>query len=76
MVEVADYPVPAVHKRLRDFTAAEREEFEALIRDYLLRNPSIIREAVTALAKRMDQSHAGPRFQNPSACGIPAADRT
>ncbi|WP_029355467.1 DsbA family protein [Bosea sp. 117] len=43
--------------------ASQKSEFEALIRDYLIRNPEVIQEAILELQKRQDAAEAAQRKQ-------------
>jgi protein-disulfide isomerase len=40
---------PKAEKPPRELSKSEKEQFEALIKDYLLRNPSVIRDAIIVL---------------------------
>lgn len=42
---------------------AQRKEFEGVIRDYLLKNPEVIQEAIVELQKRQQAAEAGQRKQ-------------
>ncbi|MEZ6023491.1 MAG: thioredoxin domain-containing protein [Hyphomonadaceae bacterium] len=44
--------LPAASARAQSFNAQEQAEIRALVRDYLVRNPDVLREALDALEER------------------------
>jgi protein-disulfide isomerase len=80
------FSLPAMAKEL---SPADREAFEAVIRDYLVKNPEIVQEALTALQKKQEdearlsrvkiiEDKNGPLFMSDAsiAIGAPDADIT
>jgi len=72
-----------------EFTPAQKSEIEATIKDYLIKNPEVLRDALTELDKRQKQGEAdarqsivsdpkGPLFTsaNQATIGNPAAGAT
>jgi protein-disulfide isomerase len=65
----------------KDISPAEREQFESVIRDYLLKNPEVIQEAMAALQKKQEdalrmarlsviEDKNGPLFTSPASVSI------
>jgi protein-disulfide isomerase len=73
----------------KELTGKERAAFEAVIRDYLMKNPEVIQEALEALQKKQEdatrvarlkviEDKSGPLFTSPASISIgnPQADIT
>ena len=41
-----------------EFSAAQRGEIEAIIKDYLIRHPEVLQEAIQEIERRQDQANA------------------
>jgi protein-disulfide isomerase len=69
----------------KELTPAEKEAFEAVIKDYLLKNPEIVQEALAALQKKQEEQARlarvkiiedknGPLFTSDASIAIGASD--
>src|SRR5258708_131619 len=56
--------VTRAQKPAHSLTPEEREQFESVIKDYLMRNPAIIKEAIQALQARAGAAAAGKAAQS------------